>query len=198
MTRLVLASASPVRARLLEAAGVPFEISSARVDEEAARAALLAQGAKPLGIADALAEMKARRRSIADPDALVLGADQVLEFEGDCIGKSATVDEAEALLRRLRGKLHRLISAAVLARGGQSVWRHVDTATLWMRDFSDEFLRAYANAEADAILGSVGCYHLEGRGAQLFSRIDGDYFTILGLPLIPVLNAVRDFGVLDR
>ena len=198
MMRLVLASASPVRARLLEAAGVPFEISPARIDEEAAKASLLAQGAKPRGIADALAEMKALRRSIADPDALVLGADQVLESEGECIGKSPSVDQAEALLRRLRGKSHTLISATVLARGGQPLWRHVQTATLWMRDFSDDFLRAYLRAEGEGILGSVGCYRLEGLGAQLFSRIEGDYFTVLGLPLIPVLNALRDFGVLKR
>ena len=198
MNRLVLTSASPVRARLLEAAGVPFEVSPARVDEEAAKASLLAEGAKPRDIADALAEMKALRRSIAEPDALVLGADQVLEFEGDCIGKSANLDEAEALLRRLRGKSHALISAAVLARGGQPLWRHVETATLWMRDVSDNFLRSYLEGEGEGVLGSVGCYHLEGRGAQLFSRIEGDYFTVLGLPLLPVLAALRDFGVLER
>ena len=198
MMRLVLASASPVRARLLEAAGVPFEVSPSRVDEKAAKATLLAEGAKPRDIADALAETKALRRAIAEPDALVLGADQVLEFEGECLGKSANLDEAQVLLRRLRGKSHTLINAAVLARGGQALWRHVGTATLWMRDFSDGFLRRYLDAEGEGILGSVGCYHLEGRGTQLFSRIDGDYFTVLGLPLLPVLSALRDVGVLER
>lgn len=198
MTRLLLASASPVRARLLEAAGVPFEVSPARVDEEAAKASLLANGAHPRDIADALAEMKARRSSVADPAALILGADQVLEFQGECISKSGTRAEAEKLLRRLRGKEHSLICAAVLARGGQVLWRQVQIAKLWMRDFSDSFLRSYIDGEGDAVLGSVGCYHLEGRGAQLFSRIEGDYFSILGLPLLPLLSALRDFGVLGR
>ena len=198
MTRLMLASASPVRAHLLEAAAVPFEISPARVDEEAAKASLLANGGRPRDIADALAELKALRRSISDPEALVLGADQVLEFEGECISKSSTRAEAEKLLRRLRGKEHKLHCAAALARGEQVLWRQVQTAKLWMRDFSDSFLRAYLDAEGDAILGSVGCYHLEGRGAQIFTRIEGDYFSILGLPLLPLLSALRDFEVLER
>ena len=198
MTQLVLASASPVRARLLEAAKVPFEISPARVDEEAAKASLLANGATPGDIADALAELKARRRSISDPEALVLGADQVLEFQGECISKSASHAEAEKLLQRLRGKEHKLHCAAALARGGQVLWRHVQTAKLWMRDFSDSFLHAYLDAEGQAILGSVGCYHLEGRGAQLFVRIEGDYFSILGLPLLPLLSVLRDFEVVER
>jgi septum formation protein len=198
MTRLVLASASPVRARLLEAAGVSFEISPARVDEEAVKASLLVDGARPRDIADALAEMKALRRSQSDADALVLGADQVLEFQGECISKSDNRAQAEQLLQRLRGKEHKLHCAAVLARGGQVLWRQVQTAKLWMRDFGDSFLHTYLDAEGEAVLGSVGCYHLEGRGAQLFSRIEGDYFTILGLPLLPLLSVLRDFEVLER
>lgn len=198
MTRLLLASASPVRARLLEAAGVPFEISPARVDEEAVKASLLVDGASPRDIADALAEMKALRRSQSDADALVLGADQVLEFQGECISKSDNRAQAEQLLQRLRGNEHKLHCAAVLARAGQVLWRQVQTAKLWMRDFGDSFLRGYLDAEGEAVLGSVGCYHLEGRGAQLFSRIEGDYFTILGLPLLPLLSALRDFGVLEQ
>ncbi|HEY1961261.1 MAG TPA: Maf family protein [Rhizomicrobium sp.] len=197
MTRLVLASGSPVRARLLEAAGIQFEISPARVDEDAAKAALLEEGASARDIADALAQMKALRRSISDPDALVLGADQILEFQGECVSKSTTMAEAEILLRRLRGNEHKLVCATVLARGGEMLWRHLETATLRMRDFSDAFLRRYLDAEGKNILGSVGCYHFEGRGAQLFARIEGDYFSILGLPLIPVLGALRDFGVLE-
>ena len=198
MTRLVLASASPVRARLLEAAMVPFEIAPARVDEAAAKASLLANGVRPRDIADALAELKALHRSVSDPDTLVLGADQVLEFEGECISKSRTSAEAERLLQRLRGKEHKLHCAASLARCGQVLWREIQTAKLWMRDFTDSFLRAYLDAEGEAILGSVGCYHLEGRGAQLFSRIEGDYFSILGLPLLPLFSALRDFEVLER
>jgi septum formation protein len=198
MMRLVLASGSPVRACLLQAAGVPFEVRPAHIDENAAKKALIAEGASPRDVADALAELKALQSSNLDPDALVLGADQVLEFQGECISKSGTIAQAEALLRRLCGKRHRLITAAVLARDGQALWRQVETPSLWMRDFSGAFLRSYLDAEGDAILGSVGCYHLEGRGAQLFARIDGDYFSVLGLPLIPLLSALRDFGVLER
>jgi septum formation protein len=197
MMRLVLASGSPVRARLLAASGVRFEISPARVDEDAAKASLLAEGASPRDIADALAETKARQRSLSDPVAFILGADQILEFEGECISKSTTMAEAEILLRRLRGRSHRLIGAAVLTRDSQVLWRHVGTATLSMRYFTNDFLRSYLDAEGEDILDSVGCYHLEGLGAQLFVRIDGDYFSVLGLPLIPLLGALRDFGVLE-
>jgi septum formation protein len=198
MTRLVLASSSGVRARLLEAAGVSFEIVPARVDEEAVKSSLIAEDASPRDIADALSELKALRVSASQPDALVLGADQVLAFEGEIVSKSATLAEASTLLWRLRGHKHELYAGAVLARGGSVVWRHVSRAELWMRPFGDAFLEDYLAREGEAVLGSVGCFQLEGLGAQLFSRIEGDYFSILGLPLLPLLAALREQGAIAK
>lgn len=193
MTRLILASASTIRATLLENAGVPFEIIPARVDEDAVKHSL---HGKPAWVAETLAEMKALRISALQPDALVLGADQVLAFEDEIVSKSADLDEARMLLRRLRGKNHQLVGAAVLAKDGQAVWRHVETAQLWLRDFSDAFLEDYLAAEGEAALSSVGCYRLEGPGVQLFSRIEGDYFSVLGLPLLALLAALREHAVI--
>lgn len=193
MTRLILASASTIRAKLLEHAGVAFETVPARVDEDAVKHSLRG---KPVQVAETLAEMKALRISVAQPDALVLGADQVLAFEDEIVSKSANLNEARTLLRRLRGKSHQLIGAAVLAKDGQAVWRHVETAQLWLRDFSDAFLENYLAAEREAALSSVGCYRLEGPGVQLFSRIEGDYFSILGLPLLALLAALREHAVI--
>jgi septum formation protein len=196
MTRLILASASASRAGLLAAAGVSFEILPARVDEGAVKTSLLADGADAVRVAEALAELKALRISALHPDALVLGADQVLVFGDELVSKSASVAEARAQLDRLRGQKHHLIGAAVLARAGTSVWRHIDRITLWMRPFSDGFLEDYLAREGDAAVACVGCYRLEGAGAQLFSKIDGDYFSILGLPLIALLAALREHGVI--
>jgi septum formation protein len=196
--KLILASASRSRARMLEAAGVPFEIVPAHVDEESVKQSLLAENAPARDVADALAELKALRISTKHPNALVLGADQVLVFGSELISKCESLDEAAALLRRLRGKSHELISAAVLAKDGAPIWRHVAKATLWMRNFSDEFLKDYLAGEGDGLLAGVGCYRLEGRGAQLFEKIDGDYFTILGLPLVPLLTALREQGILEK
>lgn len=191
MSTLLLASASPVRARLLEAAGVALRIAPARIDEAAVRDSLLAEGAAPRDIADRLAELKAQAVSAANPGALVIGADQVLEFRGSVIGKSPDLASARALLRSLSGARHNLVTAAAIARDGAVLWRHVTRVGLDMRELSEAFLDAYLASEGEAILGSVGCYHLEGRGAQLFSRIDGDYFAVLGLPLLPLLDALR-------
>ncbi len=196
MTALILASGSAVRAQLLRAAGVVFEIVPARVDEDAVKESLLAQNVPKRGIADALAELKAVRVSSSHREALVLGADQVLVFEQELVSKSADISQARNLLRRLRGRKHELIGAAVLAKGGIPVWRYVESATLTMRDFSDALLEDYLAGEGEAVLDSVGCYQLEGRGAQLFANIEGDYFSILGLPLLPVLAALRDQGVM--
>lgn len=196
--RLILASASPVRAGLLSAAGVPFDVIPAHVDEDAAKEASLAAGAHSAATATALAELKAVRVSAAYPGALVLGADQVLEFETGLVSKSADPKAAEAVLRRLRGKTHRLVTAAVLAMDGAAVWRHVAVAKLTMRSFGDAFLEDYLAQEGEALLGSVGCYRLEGRGVRLFERIDGDYFAILGLPLVPLLTALADRGIILR
>jgi septum formation protein len=129
------------------------------------------------------------------PDALVLGADQVLAFDGALVSKCASLGEARDLLRRLRGRTHQLISALVLAKAGGAIWRTVETATLKMRDFSDRFLDDYLAAEGEELLKGVGCYRLESRGAQLFERVEGDYFTVLGLPLQPLLAALRQHGI---
>lgn len=198
MTALVLASASSSRAKLLEHAGVSFEIHPAHVDEDSVKESMLADGADGRAIADALAELKALRISNTLPDALVLGADQVLVCDGELFSKAETEEAAAAQLRRLRGKPHLLITAAVLAKDGAAIWRHVDISTLWMREFSDAFLDTYLAAEGDGLLGSVGCYRLETAGAQLFERIEGDYFSILGLPLVPLLAALRQHGAVAR
>ena len=195
MTELVLASASAVRATVLKNAGVPFRIEPATVDEDAIKTRLTGERRQPREIADALAEAKALDRSRANPGALVLGADQILVFEGECISKSPSLEDAKALLERLRGDVHRLVSAVVLAQDGQPIWRHLETSTLWMRNFSDVFLDDYLAQEGEALLSGVGCYRLEGRGIQLFARIEGDHFAILGLPLLPLLVALREHGV---
>jgi len=196
VTRLILASASAIRARLLADAGVPFDILPARIDEDAVKQSLRAEGAPLWRVPEVLAEMKAVRISAAHPEALVLGADQILAFGDHVISKSADLAAARKLLGALRGREHRLIGAAVLAKAGAPLWRHVETARLWMRDFSDGFLDAYLAREGEAALAGVGCYRLEGPGAQLFSRIEGDYFSILGLPLLPLLAALRAHGVI--
>ena len=195
MTRLILASASEVRARVLKGAGVAFDIHPAHVDEEAVKDSLLAAKAPLRDVADALAELKALRVSENRPDALVLGADQVLAFEGELVNKCASLDEARTLLRRLRGRSHQLISALVLAKAGGAIWRTAETATLKMRDFSDRFLDDYLVSEGEELLKGVGCYRLESRGAQLFERVEGDYFTVLGLPLQSLLAALRQHGI---
>ncbi len=143
-----------------------------------------------------MAELKALRVSRARPDDLVIGADQVLSFKGSLISKCASLVEAEDLLRRLRGHNHLLIGGLVLARGGASIWRHRGQASLTMRNFSDEFLKAYLRREGRGILETVGCYRLEGEGAQLFDAIEGDYFSILGLALLPLLAALREQGAI--
>jgi septum formation protein len=196
-TGLVLASKSVTRRAVLEGAGVPFEIAGSGVDEDAAKADLLAKGANPRQVATALAEQKALAVSAGRPE-WVVGADQTLEFEGRLYDKAETLGEARERLKTLRGKPHQLHSAVVVARNGETVWRELESATLTMRDFSDGFLEDYLAAEGQAALGSVGCYRLEGPGVQLFAKIEGDYFTILGLPLMGLLDLLRKEGVLPR
>ncbi|MBI3678566.1 MAG: Maf family protein [Proteobacteria bacterium] len=183
---------------MLQHAGVDFDVVPARVDEDAIKDSLLAEKADPAAVADALAELKAVKVSASREGVLVLGADQVLNFEGELISKCQTLEEARALLMRLRGNSHELISAAVLALNGAPTWRFVGCARLWMRAFSDDFLEDYIAQEGENLLMGVGCYKLEGLGAQLFERVDGDTFTILGLPLFPLLSALREQGVLSR
>ncbi len=193
---IILASASPARAKVLRGAGVEFEVVPAHVDEDSIKQSLLAEKAPPRDVADALAELKAVRVSSRYPGALVLGADQVLQFGGELVSKCESLAEARALLARLRGGKHELLSALVLAKDGAPIWRHVGKAILTMRNFSDGFLDDYLAREGEGLLSGVGCYRLEGRGAQLFSAIDGDYFTILGLPLVPLLSALREQAVI--
>ncbi|HEY8615337.1 Maf family protein [Phenylobacterium sp.] len=192
---VILASKSAARRAVLEGAGVPFQSLVAGVDEDAVKTSLLAEGASVRDIADALAELKAIRVSRGRPD-FVVGADQTLEFEGRLYDKAETLAEARDRLKTLRGKPHKLHSAVVVAKDGAPIWREVATATLTMREFSDGFLDDYLRVEGQEALGSVGCYRLEGPGAQLFSKIEGDYFAILGLPLLGLLDLLRRHGVL--
>jgi len=173
-----------------------FEIVPPHVDEITVREALVAEGVRPRDLADALAELKAVKVSTSRPGALVIGSDQILVFDGEIISKSSDVAEAKTLLQQLSGRRHQLLTAVVLARSGAIVWRHIASAELAMRKLSDDFVDSYLASHGEAILSSVGCYQLEGAGIQLFSQIDGDYFGILGLPLLPLLNALRDMGAL--
>jgi septum formation protein len=191
----VLASKSAARRAVLEGAGVPFEVAVAGVDEESIKQGMLAEGAGPREIAEALAETKALRVS-RKRGGFVIGADQTLEFEGGLYDKVDDLAAARARLKLLRGKPHKLHSAVVVARDGAAIWREVATARLVMRDFSDAFLDDYLAGEGEGALGSVGVYRLEGPGAQLFARIEGDYFAILGLPLLGLLELLRRHGEL--
>jgi len=192
---VILASKSTARRSVLEGAGVPFDIEVSGVDEDAVKASLLDRGESPRAIAEALAEAKALAVSRGRAG-VVVGADQTLEFEQALYDKVETIPEAVERLRRLRGKAHQLHSAVAAAIDGAIVWRETASAELTMRDFSDGFLESYLATEGEAALGSVGCYRLEGQGAQLFSRIEGDYFAILGLPLLGLLELLRERGVL--
>jgi septum formation protein len=196
LSDLVLASASRSRQNLLRAAAVPFRVLPAQIDEEALIAELSAAKCEPASIALALAERKALTVSAATPGALVLGADSVLVFGAELIGKCPDLAALRALLERLSGNRHQLISAAALARDGTVLWRHAGHAHLTMRPFSQAFLNAYLAAEGETVLSCVGGYRYEGPGAQLFERVEGDFFTILGLPLLAVLAALRSQGIL--
>ena len=197
MSRLVLASRSASRSALLAGAGLDFVAEASRVDERAVEEPLLAAGADPAAIALHLAEAKALDVASRRPDDLVLGADQTLGLGTERFVKPADVAEAREHLTRLRGRTHVLHSALVLARGDAVLWRHVSVARMTMRDFSDAFLDHYLAAVADEVTSTVGCYRLEGNGIRLFEAIDGDYFTILGLPLLPLLAELRDQRIIE-
>ena len=191
---LVLASGSASRKALLAAAGVSFTADPADLDEAVLMAGLKTAGAEIM--ARTLAEQKALAVSRRHPGKTVLGGDSVIAFENDYLSKCASLDEAHALLARLSGKTHLLVSAAAMARDGALLWAHASPCRMTMRDLSPQFLDDYLAAEGEAILSSVGCYHYEGRGAQLFDRVDGDYFSVLGLPLLAVLARLRKEGLL--
>jgi septum formation protein len=194
---LILASESASRKAMLTAAGVPFTAVAAYIDETAILESMQAEGASPRNIADALAELKAVKISRNHPGALVLGGDQMLDCEGRLFEKAGTPAQARETLVTLRGKRHRLTSAAVIARDGAAIWRHVDEAHLTMRNFSDDFLESYVVAAGSILTSSVGAYALEGLGLQLFSKIQGDSFTIRGMPLMQILEALRLQGAIE-
>ena len=191
---LVLASGSQSRKALLTAAGVPFIADPADLDEDALMKEL--EGASAAAVAQSLAEQKALTVSHRHPGQLVLGGDSVIAFAGEFLSKCASVDEARRLLSRLAGHEHLLVSAAALARDGALLWAHASPCRMSMRPLSPQVLDDYLASEGAAILSSVGCYQFEGRGAQLFDKVDGDYFSILGLPLLPVLAQLRKEGLL--
>lgn len=194
---IILASQSAARRAMLTAAGVDHQALPARIDEDAITTALQAEAASPARIADALAELKAVKISRANPGMLVLGADTVVvAADGALLAKPETRLRAEQQLQQLAGTTHRLVTAAVIAENGTPVWRSDKTALLTMRSLSPDFIKAYLDSEGDAALGCVGCYRIEGLGAQLFTRVQGDQFVIRGLPLLDLLDYLRVRGVI--
>lgn len=190
----MLASASATRRDMLLRAGVPVETVPAMVDEAGMKASAKTHGLKAGELALRLAEMKASRISARQPEALVIGADQVLDCADEWFDKPRDLTEAAAHIRRLRGRSHRLETGVVCMRGGVMIWHHTEAPSLSMRSVSDAFIADYLAREGEALLDSVGAYRLEGLGIQLFDRIEGDFFTILGLPLLPLLGYLRQTG----
>ncbi|WP_373308357.1 Maf family protein [Kordiimonas sediminis] len=193
---VILASGSSTRLKMLQNAGVKLDSMPAAIDEEAVKIALCQEGAAPRETVDALAELKSLSVSRLNPGALVIGSDQILVHDGKILSKCSSLDEARQTLSTLSDSMHTLMSAAVISLDGRPVWRSLDAAKLTVRPLSDTFIVGYVAEAGEAILSSVGCYHYEGLGAQLFSAVEGDYYTILGMPLLPVLDFLRRYGVL--
>lgn len=193
---IILASGSRIRAQLLANAGLEFTVSVARVDEEAIRASMLSEDASPRDLADLLAELKAQRVAARHPETLVIGCDQILALGRDIYAKPQTPADALSQLQSLRGQTHQLLSAAVIYGEGKPLWRHVGIVRLHMRDASDAYLSDYVDRNWDSIRHSVGAYKLEEEGVRLFTRIDGDYFNVLGLPLLELLSYLTQRGTL--
>ncbi|MDG1290106.1 MAG: Maf family protein [Lentibacter sp.] len=192
--QIVLASGSAIRGQMLSNAGIAFEAIVPRVDEEMIKMALQAEQATPRDIADALAETKARKIGGKHPDRLVIGCDQVLDIEGQILSKPQTPEEVKEQLKALRGKRHSLLSSVVVYHELKPLWRHVGQVRLYMRDISDSYLNEYVDRNWPSLQSSVGGYKLEEEGVRLFSRIEGDYFTILGLPMIEMINYLTASG----
>ncbi len=197
MTALILASASEIRQTLLRQAGIPFKAHAARIDEATITAAMSDEGGTARDIADALAEFKARKIAAKHPDAMVIGCDQVLEFRGNLLSKPTGLEDAISQLIMLRGQQHKLLSAIVVYENGEPIWRHVGQVRLLMRDLSDDYIAKYMSRNWPGIADSVGSYKLEQEGSRLFSRIEGDYFTVLGLPLLELVGFLTQRGVIE-
>ncbi|WIY26816.1 Maf family protein [Parasedimentitalea psychrophila] len=197
-THMLLASGSAIRAQLLRQAGIEFEVQYPEVDEQELKTALLGQRASPREISDALAALKAKNVSSKSAGSLVLGCDQVLDFEGSLLSKPESPNQALAQLTAMRGKWHMLLSAAVICRDGEVIWRHVGQVRLQMRHSSDAYLQAYVTRNWDSIRQAVGGYKLEEEGVRLFSAIDGDYFNVLGLPLMEIINFLALQGMIEQ
>lgn len=195
---VVLASGSRFRAEMLRNAGVPFTVDVPGVDEGSVRESLRAENAATEDVATVLAELKAMAISRRHPDALVIGSDQMLDCGGVWFEKPVDRDHAHATLTALSGKTHRLVTAVVVARAGSRIWHAMDSVTMRMRPLSEAYIERYLDVVGDEVCASVGAYQLEGLGAQLFAGVEGDYFTVLGLPLLPLLEFLRAHGVLAR
>lgn len=194
-SRLVLASASPFRRALLENAGLVFDVEPAQIDERAVEEPL--GDLLPEDVASVLAEAKAQDVSSRNPGAIIIGSDQTLSLAGEIYHKAANMDEARRRLLALSGRTHELNSAVVLARDGETIWRHMSIARMTMRDLDPAFIGRHLSNVGARALSSVGAYQFEGEGIQLFERIDGDYFTIIGLPLLPLLAQLRTLRAID-
>jgi septum formation protein len=196
MSQIILASGSAIRAELLTKAQVPFQVKTAPVDEDTIKASLLAEATRPRDISDALAEAKAQRVAMKNPKDFVIGCDQVLDLDGTLLSKAADRDTAAEHLTQLSGKTHRLYSAAVIFHEARPIWRFIGEARLTMRALSPAYVDDYLSRNWPEVSYCVGCYQIEGEGSRLFSRIDGDHFSILGLPLLPLLTFLNDRGLI--